>query len=98
MPGEGSLRLTDTQAHDVFTELDVDGNGHISPLDMRLIMQQAGLVCSDVDIDEMLRMGDPDGDGQVSLADFYSVLADIRSKATAIEASKSAAADRRRRK
>lgn len=51
------------RAFDVF---DMDHNGYISREELRCVMESLGEKLSDIELDEMLKEADKDGDGQVN--------------------------------
>lgn len=66
-----SLYLKEENMRKTFDWLDVDGTGLIS----RQELQQA-LGCSDVDVEEMMKEADTNGDGMIEWSEFKSVMSD----------------------
>eukprot|EP01124_Arcella_intermedia_P035035 TRINITY_DN8826_c0_g1_i1.p1 TRINITY_DN8826_c0_g1~~TRINITY_DN8826_c0_g1_i1.p1 ORF type:complete len:262 (-),score=83.06 TRINITY_DN8826_c0_g1_i1:35-799(-) len=60
-----------------FTMFDVDSDGHISRDDLRAFMEKIeGVRPSEEVLDEMMKVGDPRGNGNVTLRDFQRVIKD----------------------
>ncbi|MFI5311016.1 MAG: cyclic nucleotide-binding domain-containing protein [Gemmatimonadales bacterium] len=53
----------------VFRRIDLDGDGYISRFELELLLIEWGLPKSDAD--RWMRLGDSDGDGRLTRADFY---------------------------
>jgi calmodulin len=51
---------------EVFRAFDRNGNGFISPADLRHVMTDLGENLTDEEIDEMMRAAGSDGDGKVN--------------------------------
>ena len=60
-----------TEAFKVF---DRDGNGSVSAAEMRHIMRKLLSNVSDIEMDEMIRMSDIDGDGQINFEEFMRMM------------------------
>jgi len=56
-----------------FLTMMVDGNGFISPAELRHVMTDLGQEPTDTEVDEMIREADVDGDGQISYEEFKMV-------------------------
>ncbi|XP_074652146.1 neo-calmodulin-like [Tubulanus polymorphus] len=68
--------LNDTQSNEdelreVFSVLDVDGNGFISPSELRNVMTNL----SEDDVTEMIKEADYDEDGQINFEEFMKFMA-----------------------
>ena len=59
------------QAFDAF---DLDHNGFVGAAEIRHVLINIGEKVSDEEVDEMIRMVDKDGDGQVSFEEFYEMI------------------------
>jgi hypothetical protein len=51
----------------------MNGNGYIGVAEIRFVMDALGEEVTDEEIDEMIRMLDVDGDGQVNFKEFYKM-------------------------
>jgi len=49
----------------------VSGNGFVAAAEIRFVLDALGENATDEEIDEMIRMVDLDGDGQVNFKEFY---------------------------
>lgn len=56
-----------------FEEIDFDKNGFIGVSELRFMLMAMGERPTDAELDEMIRMLDSSGDGQVSYADFLTM-------------------------
>eukprot|EP00945_MAST-04E_sp_MAST-4E-sp1_P005999 g5999.t1 len=70
-PPGSSMEFTDQEIKDAFHFLDLDKNGFIGAAEIRHILICMGELITDEEVDEMIRMVDTDGDGQVSFAEFF---------------------------
>lgn len=61
---------------EAFVEFDIDGNGSISPDEMRLVLNQLGETLSEDEIEDFIRTVDRDGDGCIDFQEFHSMLVD----------------------
>jgi len=52
---------------------DMNGNGYIGVAEIRFVLDALGEDVTDEEIDEMVRMLDVDGDGQVNFKEFYKM-------------------------
>lgn len=66
------MRETDTEEEmrEAFKIFDRDGDGFISPAELRFVMIQLGEKVTDEEIDEMIREADFDGDGMINYEEF----------------------------
>ena len=71
-------RMKDSEGEDeireAFRVFDKDGNGFISPAELRHVMTNLGEKLTDEEIDEMIREADTDGDGQVNYEEFVTIM------------------------
>jgi calmodulin len=69
------MRDTDSEEEikEAFKVFDKDGNGFISAAELRHVMTNLGEKLSDVEVDEMIREADVDGDGQINYEEFVKV-------------------------
>ena len=49
------------------------GNGFVAAAEIRFVLDALGENVTDEEIDEMIRMIDADGDGQVNFSEFYNM-------------------------
>jgi len=59
---------------EAFQCYDLDGNGYVGAAEIRHVLTLLGELATDEEIDEMIRMLDRDGDGQVQFSDFERML------------------------
>jgi len=58
----------------IFKEFDSNGDGFISPDELKTLLARYGYEASDAEVKEMMAEADRDGDGKVSLHEFISVM------------------------
>jgi hypothetical protein len=51
----------------------MNGNGYVGAAEIRFVMDALGEQVTDEEIDEMIRMLDIDGDGEVNFREFYKM-------------------------
>merc|ERR1712063_66393 len=70
------LRDTDTEAEliEAFKVFDKDGDHKISNEELRRVMTQFGEKLSDEEVDEMIKEGDVDHDGEIDYAEFVKMM------------------------
>jgi len=68
--------FSDKEIEDAFRFIDLDHNNHIGAAEIRHILVCMGELITDEEVDEMVRMVDTDGDGQVSYEEFYALVVD----------------------
>ena len=51
----------------------MNGNGYVGAAEIRFVMDALGETVTDQEIDEMIRLIDIDGDGQVNLKEFHKM-------------------------
>lgn len=71
-----SKKFTDDEIIESFKTFDLDKNNYIGVAELRHVLINIGLNPSDEEIDEMIRMVDTDGDGQVGWNEFYHMVSD----------------------
>ena len=65
MARKGRDADSEEEIREAFRVFDKDGNGFISPDELRHVMTNLGEKLTDEEVDEMIREADKDGDGQV---------------------------------
>ena len=65
---------SDEKILDVFKSFDKDGNGYVSASELRSIMMSLGEILTDVEVDEMIREADTNGDGQIDYDEFIQMM------------------------
>lgn len=77
---EGSANITDdphAEMKEAFRVFDKDGNGLISPSELRATLSDLGLLASSTSfsrIQSMIRKVDTDGDGEVNFSEFQTMM------------------------
>lgn len=66
--------FTVTQVRGAFNAFDLDKNGYIGAAELRHVYTSIGEEVQDEEIDEMIKMVDTDGDGQVSIHEFQKMI------------------------
>jgi hypothetical protein len=79
-----ALDVIDKELEQIFNDFDSDRSGNIDAAELRLALQQRGIVASEAEVKAMMRFGDSDGDGQVSLAEFKQVARSRKSNSEGI--------------
>ncbi|EER04599.1 calmodulin, putative [Perkinsus marinus ATCC 50983] len=65
--------FSEDDIRDAFQSFDLDKNGYIGVSELRHVLSLIGERASDAEIDEMIAMCDPDGDGQASFPAFRAL-------------------------
>mmetsp|Transcript_25021 Transcript_25021/g.36943 ORF Transcript_25021/g.36943 Transcript_25021/m.36943 type:complete len:667 (-) Transcript_25021:263-2263(-) len=73
-PRDPNGRFTDDEILEAFKAFDLDKNNFIGAAEIRHILINIGEQVTDEEVDEMIRMVDKDGDGQVSWEEFYEMV------------------------
>jgi serine/threonine-protein phosphatase 2B regulatory subunit len=73
-PRDPNGKFTDEEIYEAFKAFDLDKNNFIGAAEIRHILINIGEQVSDEEVDEMIRMVDKDGDGQVSWDEFYAMV------------------------
>jgi len=71
-PGSGNF--SDDEILGAFRAFDLDKNNYVGAAEIRHVLINIGERVTDEEIDEMIRMVDRDGDGQVSFGEFYKMV------------------------
>ncbi|XP_018672651.2 uncharacterized protein LOC100177996 isoform X1 [Ciona intestinalis] len=66
--------VSDEEVKLIFNQFDKDGDGFISPNELRELLSQLGDNVTDQDLEDMMLVADQDGDGRVSLTEFIQVM------------------------
>lgn len=69
-----SGKFSDDEILEAFRAFDLDKNNFIGAAEIRHVLINIGEQVTDEEVDEMIRMVDRDGDGQVSWDEFYSMV------------------------
>lgn len=67
-------RFSDDEILEAFKAFDLDKNNFVGAAEIRHVLINIGEQVTDEEVDEMIRMVDSDGDGQVSWEEFYSLV------------------------
>mmetsp|Transcript_20507 Transcript_20507/g.18646 ORF Transcript_20507/g.18646 Transcript_20507/m.18646 type:complete len:684 (+) Transcript_20507:148-2199(+) len=67
-------KFSDDEILEAFKAFDLDKNNFIGAAEIRHVLINIGENVTDEEVDEMIRMIDTDGDGQVSFEEFYSMV------------------------
>lgn len=67
-------KFTDEEILEAFKAFDLDKNNFVGAAEIRHVLINIGEQVTDEEVDEMIRMVDSDGDGQVSWEEFYSMV------------------------
>jgi Ca2+-binding EF-hand superfamily protein len=67
-------KFTAQEIKEAFNAFDLDHNGFVGAAEIRHVLINIGEQVSDEEVDEMIRMIDKDGDGQVNLEEFYEMV------------------------
>lgn len=70
---EGENGFTYSEIQEAFNTFDLDGNGFISAEEIRRVMDMIGEFVTDEEVDEMIRMLDRGGEGQVAFQEFFKM-------------------------
>lgn len=73
-PRDPNGRFTDEEIHEAFVAFDLDQNSFVGAAEIRHVLINIGEQVTDEEVDEMIRMVDKDGDGQVSFDEFYAMV------------------------
>jgi Ca2+-binding EF-hand superfamily protein len=70
----GSPSLPEEAARRRFDQLDTDGSGEISLAELKSSLQQMDHLLTGAEVEEMMRLGDFDGNGSVSFEEYLALL------------------------
>ena len=63
----------DDEIQEAFSTFDMNVNGYIGASEIRFVLDALGEAVTDEEIDEMIRLIDIDGDGQVNFKEFHKM-------------------------
>ena len=61
------------EIREMFKEMDVDGNGTITPEELQKVMEEQGERLHDAVLHVMVAMADTDGDGKINFEEFLQM-------------------------
>lgn len=73
-PRDPSGKFTDEEIYEAFVAFDLDKNNFVGAAEIRHVLINIGETVTDEEVDEMIRMVDKDGDGQVGFEEFYEMV------------------------
>ncbi|ETL49174.1 hypothetical protein F441_01367 [Phytophthora nicotianae CJ01A1] len=73
-PRDPNGKFTDKEILEAFQAFDLDHNNYVGAAEIRHVLINIGEAPTDEEVDEMIKMVDKDGDGQVSFAEFYAMV------------------------
>lgn len=73
-PRDPNGKFTDQEIKEAFQAFDLDHNNFVGAAEIRHVLINIGENVTDEEVDEMIRMCDKDGDGQVSFEEFYEMV------------------------
>lgn len=73
-PRDPNGSFTDKEILDAFQAFDLDHNNYVGAAEIRHVLINIGESPTDEEVDEMIKMVDKDGDGQVSFDEFYAMV------------------------
>lgn len=65
---------SEEEIRETFRVFDKDGNGFVSPAELRHVLGNIGEKLSDEEIDEMILEADVDGDGAINYEEFVAMM------------------------
>jgi calmodulin len=65
----------DEELRQAFKVFDADGNGTISKVELKRVMDMLGEKLNDAQIDEMMKEADINGDGEIDFGEFKKMMA-----------------------
>ena len=71
--GEAENGFSYGEIQEAFNTFDLDGNGFISAEEIKRVMDMIGEFVTDEEVDEMIRMLDRGGEGQVAFQEFFKM-------------------------
>ena len=65
---------SEEEIRETFRVFDKDGNGFVSPAELRHVLGNIGEKLTDEEIDEMILEADVDGDGAINYEEFVAMM------------------------
>ena len=65
---------SEEEIRETFRVFDKDGNGFVSPAELRHVLSNIGEKLTEEEIDEMIRESDVDGDGAINYEEFVAMM------------------------
>ena len=65
---------SEEEIREAFRVFDKDGNGFVSPTELKHVLSNIGEKLTDDEIDEMIREADVDGDGLINYEEFCAMM------------------------
>lgn len=78
-PRDPAGKFTDEEIWEAFVAFDLDKNNFVGAAEIRHVLINIGETVTDEEVDEMIRMVDKDGDGQVAFDEFYEMVTNGKS-------------------
>jgi Ca2+-binding EF-hand superfamily protein len=69
-----AITLSETQARDAFATVDIDGDGQISPDELRHLWDRTDGTLTDEDLAGIFESADTDKDGLISFEEFFKLV------------------------
>ena len=66
------------QVKEAFKIMDIDQNGYIDPSELKEVMTRFGQTLTDLEVEDMIREADMDGDGRVDYDEFKYLMMNSR--------------------
>jgi Ca2+-binding EF-hand superfamily protein len=70
IPGLDQGEFDQASLEEIFKEIDADKKGYVNRADLRRLMTMIGEKVDEIDIDEMMRVVDPENTGSITLEQF----------------------------
>lgn len=91
-PRDPNGKFSDEEILEAFSAFDLDNNNFVGAAEIRHVLINIGEQVTDEEVDEMIRMVDKDGDGQVSFDEFYGMVTGGKAPPAGLAAQKVGAA------
>lgn len=93
-PRDPNGKFTDKEILEAFQAFDLDHNNYVGAAEIRHVLINIGESPTDEEVDEMIKMVDKDGDGQVSFDEFYAMVTKGKQPPPGLGVSAAPAADK----